>query len=345
MGLGFVQCASRLPHLAQVNASPAFCRRRVSHETKRRPRPTACAPNSPNKNNNEEDEDPEFSRRVFLAGVTVTSLVTAAAGYRFVIGEDIESRIYSRITKRFPRFFPRETTPEERRKPLNAAFANAYFEAVEDVALQMKLVTKFELRQEEEKIMERAYDLFFDDGPVTKSLSDPSWLNFVLYSRLHVISQRTSPQSRLEFVDRLAKKTMKDLRTRPIQQTKDEAREHSERWLDGIRDLLDEFVGLGWISGFRVEDFDGAAGSSWQDESRGSLTVYSFDPVTMQAAQLIGEEQCEEISPKLSGWIKAYLTDLGIKANFEDYYLDDAYRPDPEQFKPSQLATQFDLSL
>lgn len=280
-----------------------------------------------------------------MFGVSVTSLLTAAAGYRFVIGEDIESRVYSRVAMRFPKFFPKETTPEERRKPLNGAFASAYFNAVEDVAVRMKFITADGLRREEEKVKEKAYHLFFDDGPVTQSLANASWLNFVLYSRLHVISQKTSPQSRLDFVDQLARKTMKTLRTRPVQQTKEEAREDSEGWLGGIRELLDEFVGLGWISGFRIEDFDGTPGSSWQDESRASLTIYSFDPVTIQAAQLIGEEQYEEMSPKLSGWIKAYLMDLGIKASTEDYYLDDAYRPDPEQFKPSQLVTQFDLSM
>lgn len=301
--------------------------------------------NSSNNDGNEEDEDPEFSRRVFLVGVSATTLFTALAGYRFVIGEDAESRVYSRVARRFPKFFPREATPEERRKPLNGAFANAYFNAVGDVAVRMKVISADELHLEEEKVKERAFGLFFDDGPVSKSLSNPSWLNFVLYSRLHVISQKMSPQSRLEFVNQLARQTMKKLRTTPVQQTRDEAREHSERWLGGIRSLLDEFVGLGWISGFRIEDFDSAPGSSWQDESRSSLTIYSFDPVTMQAAQLIGEEKFEELSPKLSGWIKAYLMDSGIKASFEDYYLDDAYRPDPEQFMPSQLATQFDLSI
>lgn len=343
----FLQCAPRLPQLTGGHCASSFGARRTTCATKRRPRarPTVWASNFSNNDGNGEDDDPELSRRVFLAGISGTTLVTAFAAYRFVIGEDVESRVYSRVAKRFPDFFPRETTPEERRKPLNTAFVNAYFNAVGDVAVNMKLISADELHREEEKVKERAFDLFFDDAPVNESLSNPSWLNFVLYSRLHVISRETSPQSRLEFVDQLARKTMKTLRTKPLQQTKDEAREHSEQWLGGIRSLLNEFVGLGWISGFRIEDFDGAPGSSWQDESRSSLTVYSFDPVTMQAAQLIGEEQFEEMSPKLSGWIKAYLMDSGIKVSFEDYYLDDAYRPDPEQFKPSQLATQFDLSM
>lgn len=343
--IGFIPRAPGLSHLGK-KPCPLVCKRQLPCTSKRRARPTPCASNSSGDNgSNEENEDPELSRRVFIAGISVTSFVTAAAGYRFVIGEDLESRFKSRIAKRFPKFFPPEKTPEERRKPLNNEFAKSYFEAVGDVAVKLKLVSLEELHREEDNVKRRAYDLFFDNGPVAQSFSNASWLNFLLYSRLHVISQKTSPKSRIEFVDQLAAKTMNSLNTVPLKQSKDEARRSYEQWIANIRGLLGELVDLGWISGFRIEEFDGGLGSSWQDESRGSLTVYSFDPVTIQAAQLIGEEQYEEISPKPSGWIKAYLKAMGIKATLEDYYLDDAYRPDPDQFKPSQLATQFDLSL
>lgn len=346
IGISFVQCAPSLPQIGKKKLVPSVCTSQAASSSRRRPRPTRCASNSSNDDdNNEEDEDPEVSRRVFMAGISVTSVVTAAAGYRFLIGEDIESRIYTRFTKRFPRFFPTEKTPEERRKPLNAAFAKSYFAAAEEVAVRLKLISADELRREEQSVKDRAYNLFFDNISVAEDLSNASWLNFVLYSRLHVISQKTSPKSRIEFADQLARNTMQKLKTTPFRQTKEEAKLNSERWIKKIDDLLNELVELGWISGFRIEEFDGGPGSSWQDESRASLTIYSFDPVTLQAAQLIGEEQREEISPKPSGWIKAYLKDMGIKATLEDYYLDDAYRPDPDQFKPSQLATQFDLSV
>lgn len=293
----------------------------------------------------ENDNDPETSRRVFLAGIAATTLVTAVAAYRFVIGEDIESRVKLRFVKTFPNFFPPQPTPDERRKPLNATFAAKYFDALESVAVQMGLMSAAELHREEDNVKKRAFNLFFQRGSVARTFSDSAWLNFVLYSRLHVISQRTSPQSRLRFVDLLSERTLKQLDTKPVRLTKEQARRDPDRWLVGLRGLLDEFISLGWISGYNIDEFDGGPGSSWQDESRASLTVYTFDPVTIQAAQLIGEEHYEEISPKLSGWMKAFLSASSIKASLEDYYLDDAYRPDPEQFKPTQLATQFDLSL
>lgn len=314
--------------------------------TRRRPR-VICATDDMNQRptNDDDDDDPEFSRRVFLAGMSISSLITAGLGYRFFIGEDVESRIKSRIVSRFPKLFPRELPPDERRLPINLEFAEKYFQAIESIAVQMQIISAAVLHREEGLVRERAYHLFFERRPATRALADPFWLNFVLYSRLHVISQRTSPQSRLDFVDRLSKQTLRLLEIAPIRLDKGEARGNPSCWLAGLRGMLDEFVKLGWISGFRIEDFDGGTGSAWQEEGRASLTVYVFDPVTIQAAQLIGEEQYEEISPKLSGWMKAYLTESGISVSYEDYYLDDTYRPDPEQFKPSQLATQFDLSL
>lgn len=124
------------------------------------------------------------------------------------------------------------------------------------------------------------------------------------------------------------------------------ARVDPAAWLAQLTVLLKRLEEVGWISGFRVEEFDGVPGSAWAEEGRGSLTVYAFDPVTMQAAQLLGEDQFETIGPKVSGWLQVVLKMCGVaKVSFEDYYLDDAYRPDPEQFRPTQFATQFDLAL
>eukprot|EP00177_Eucheuma_denticulatum_P006279 GFKZ01011454.1.p1 GENE.GFKZ01011454.1~~GFKZ01011454.1.p1 ORF type:complete len:347 (+),score=36.68 GFKZ01011454.1:315-1355(+) len=346
MNITFITSPPTRPVIQPGRAFHNATLRPLKRVTRRRPR-VICATNDMNQTpeSDDGDEDPEFSRRVFLAGMSISSLITAGLGYRFFIGEDVESRIKSRITSRFPELFPREPLPDERRLPINLAFAEKYFQALESVAVQMQILSAVVLHREEELVRERAFNLFFEGRTANRTLADPYWLNFVLYSRLHVISQRTSPQSRLDFVDRLSMQTLKLLEIALIPLDKEDARLHSGRWLAGLQDLLDEFVKLGWISGFRIEDFDSGTGSAWQDEGRASLTVYVFDPVTIQAAQLIGEEQYEEISPKLSGWMKAYLTALGISVSYEDYYLDDTYRPDPEQFKPSQLATQFDLSL
>ncbi len=139
---------------------------------------------------------------------------------------------------------------------------------------------------------------------------------------------------------------MRDLPVQRVQHDAEWARGNPDKWLESVRALLDALVKVGWISGYRVSEFDGGPGSAWQEEGRASLTIYSFDPLPIQAAQLIGEEEYEEISPKVSPWIKAFLVDAGISnTSMEDYYLDDQYRPDPADFKPSQLATEFDLSL
>lgn len=305
--------------------------------------PILCA--NDNKNSTEEDDYQEspLSRRLFLLGTIVTSALTAAGAYRFVVGEDLESRIQKSIKIQFPSLFPRETTPEERRLPLNSSFAKLYYDAIEQTAIQMKLLTSTQLHKEEAVVQELAVGPFFGSQPVIKSFSNSDWLNYLLYARLHVICSRTSPKSRLDFVDKLSLITLKGLKTKPLKQSTEISRVNANSWIDSIRELLDELQNLGWISGYRIDDFDGAPGSLWQDEGRSSLTIFEYDPVTMQTAQLIGEEQYEEISPKLSGWVKAFLVASGIKVSYEDYYLDNAYRPDPEQYKPTQFASQFDL--
>lgn len=317
----------------------------------KRPRhATACSinPNNRQQNDGDSDEDDSddshLSRRVFLAGVTTTAIATAAVGYRFVIGEDLESRIFYLISRRFPSLFPKEQSGEDRRRPLNLRFAQVYYQAVEHVLDRNFIIAPSLLHEKEQVIQQRAKPLFFPNDPVEPSLSNPSWFNFILYSRLHAIEDCTSPKSRLSFVKAFSQQTISHLNTKPLRQTAEAARLNSELWLANIRDLLDELVDLGWISGFRIDDFDGGPGSSWQDERRSMLSIFAFDPVTMQAAQLIAEEQYEAISPKISAWICTFLESSSINVSFEDYYLDDAYRPDPLQFKPSQFATQFDIS-
>lgn len=320
--------------------------RRLSNITAKRPRSPAIYASTQTPGTEDDDDDPELSRRVFLGAIAVTSIATAGGAYRFVIGEDVEDRIRRRFIRRFPSLFPREQTPEERRRPLNTAFAKYYYDSIEQVADKMGIISPRSLHQEEVKVQERAMSLFFNDGKsYARSFDDPSWLNFLLYSRLHVISNITSPASRRQYVDNFSRKTLDMLKTKSLRQNSDAALVNSEQWLRRLRDLLDELVSLGWISDYNIEEFDGGPGSLWQDEKRSTFTVYALDPVTMQAAQLIGEERYEEISPKVSGWLKAFLVDSGIKVSYEDYYLDNAYRPDPEQFRPTQFATQFDLSL
>lgn len=351
MSLNFVQSPNSFSLLRRSQKTHHSLPNGTSSACRYRPRISTNASNSKdfrNRNNhdNEEDEDPELSRRVFLAGIAATTTATTLAGYRFIVGEDVESRIRLRLSQRFPSLFPHETTPEQRRGSLNTSFAGKYFNAIRTVSSDMHILPDKELLAEEEVMRQRAFPLFFDGEPKNRSVGDPAWLNFLLYARLHVIATRTSPLQRVEFSTRLAQSTIPNFRSRPLRLAEEDVRLQSGKWLGTVRSLLQELVGLGWISGFRVEEFDGEPGSLWQDERRSTLTVYSFDPVTMQAAQLIGEEQFEEISPKVSGWITAFLKGSGIsKVTYEDYYLDDAYRPDPEQFKPTQLATQFDLAL
>ena len=66
---------------------------------------------------------------------------------------------------------------------------------------------------------------------------------------------------------------------------------------------------------------------SWEDEGFCRLSVFANDPLPLQAAQLIGEEQLAEISPFISPWITHALEKQCVNVSAEDYYLDDVLRP------------------
>lgn len=299
-----------------------------------------------------DETDTELSRRVFLAGTLASTLITAATSYRFIIGEDIEARIANDLSLRFPRLFASKRRKQPSRRPLDAQFAMSYFTALEATALEMGLINDVnELRDEEAEIKRRAEPLFFFKGDENMSTSseenevaftDPDRFNFLLYARLHTIAGKTSPRSRLTFSNGVARRTIPLLR-REISDEDERAKISCDgaSWLSGVTKLLQALMSKGWISSFRIEPFDGVA---WAEDKHATLTLYASDIVTMQAAQLIGEEAFEEISPKVSPWIKLALNDCGIGVSSEDYYLDDIYRPDPAFYKPTVIATQFDLT-
>lgn len=332
------------------------CERHADSETVEIARKIQMNGGSPKRKRGENDDnkdetDTELSRRVFLAGTLVSTLITATVSYRFFIGDDLETRIATELSARFPRLFSKKKRKQPSRPPLDAQFAMSYFTALEATALDMGLIKNVdELRDEEAEIKRRAEPLFFFKGDENLSTSsnlnelvftDPDWFNFLLYARLHTIAGKTSPQTRVTFTNRLARKTIPLLRQEITDRDKAWIICDDASWLSGVTKLLQALVSKGWISSFRIEPFDGVA---WAEDKHATLTLYASDIVTMQAAQLIGEEAFEEISPKVSPWIKLALTDCGIGVSAEDYYLDDIYRPDPTFYKPTVIATQFDLT-
>lgn len=311
------------------------------HRRPRRARTCACS------ELDEPTEPTALSRRVFNAGILASAISTSWVGYRIIVGDDLKSRGVKLLRSRFPTLFPRESTPDERRGEADAVFARAYFDSLADSASELGIITKAELHSEEGDVQLRSRTFFFpnDEKAPFPRVTDPRWLNFALYARLHVIAMRTSPKQRASLTAAVAARTLPLLGAPPAQHSAAWARDNASVWLADVEALLDRLVSIGWISGYNISDFDSSAGSAWLEDGRAALTVYARDPLTIQAAQLIGEEQSEEISPKITAWIRLVLEAAGITVSSEDYYLDDTYRPDPADFTPSQLATEFDLSL
>lgn len=346
----FIRCIDRSPSIAMAHtcfqgaaalptpaSSRAVCTCGSRRPASRRLR--ACA------EPDEAADNGRLSRRVFNAGVLASGIGTAWVGSRIVIGDDLKSKFAKRLRQRFPSLFPPVSSPEDRRLPADADFCERYFETAASLAAAQGLVSKRELAEREVAVRATAFPLFFDDDALpVKELSNAGWLNFVLYARLRAAGEGTSPLARKQLTQAMAERTRSQVPVpRRAQQNAEWAQSHAELWLADIQTLLQALKSIGWISGFRVEEFDETA---WREEGRASLTVYAFDPLPLQAAQLLGEEEMDEIGPKVSPWIEMALRDAGVKGvSREDYYLDDAYRPDPADFRPSQLATEFDLSV
>lgn len=299
--------------------------------------------NDNNNNNDDDDDDTDtvISRRLYLLGTLASTVITGTATYRFFIGDDGEMRLRKRLSRRFPRFFAPTQESRIPTEPLDASFAKAYFNSAGEIATSSRLISSMtDLQHDEQSVQSRARALFFYDGGPTNSrptFSNPDWFNFCLYARLHALAQKTSPETRMAFADRLAERTSTYLKS----DARGAEAEDADAWLHGMSDILRRLCAVGWISDFRIEAFDSVA---WREDRRASLTVYAISPVTMQTAQLLAEEGLEELSPKVSFWLVRYLRSCGIRTSWEDFYLDDVYKPDPAFYKPTQLATQFDLA-
>lgn len=302
--------------------------------------------NSSNNNKGDDDDDDEtdtvISRRVYLLGTLASTVITGTATYRFFIGDDEETRLRYQLSRRFPRIFAPAEEPNTRLPTsLDTDFATAYFNSVGEIAISLKLASSLnELKRDEQYVRSRARALFFYDGGPANSrptFSNPDWLNFCLYARLHTLAQKTSPKTRMQFAERLAERTFPYLES----SARGARVQDTDAWLQGMSEILHRLCAVGWISDFRIEPFDSLA---WTEDRRASLTVYAISPVVMQTAQLLAEEGFEEFSPKVSFWLVRYLRSCGICTSWEDFYLDDVYKPDPAFYKPTQLATQFDLS-
>lgn len=386
---------------------------------------TMMTSNRRNDNDNDDDDDDDdmvVSRRVFLAGTAVSSLITATMSYRFFVGDDLDLEIRRRLSEIVPvwlqslsffsptPFLPGSKTPSapssfatdisgngspaaasrkgRRRAGLDEGFARLYFDTLERVAIQQGIVSSAnELHELEEETKRLAKPLFFPSspgspnsptttptptstssttttaeaaaaagvGPVRESFGDERWFNFVLYARLRVLSRRTSPLERSQLSAAVATATLPSLllsdnntqsiATRKTTTSLYATPQDADAWLQGLDTVLKSLVSKGWMSSFRVngdEEFDTM---TWVQEHRGVLSVYAYDVVSMQTCQLIAEEMYEEVAPKISGWVQAFLQGrCGVNVSKEDYYLDEVYRPDPTKYLPTVLATEMDLS-
>jgi hypothetical protein len=317
----------------------------------------------PPSQDDEDDVDQQptvLSRRIFSLTVGATGLFSFVQGFRLFADDDTKRVVSAQARQFLPFLRPHAEQvvgpPSSRRAPLNREFATFFFDAHADVASELGMISRSKLDEQETDLLARSEPLFFPKAKgehSSRSITDPAVLNYMLYARLRAITGDSSPAQRVDFSRKLGLRCYAYLKQQcvsngnalpPPIRSRERPREFASDWMEAMAKLLTTLAELGWISSYRFSDFDLSPGSLWIDEGRGALTVYCDDPVTLNTAMLIGEEHYEEISPKLSSVLWSLLLDYGLTTvTFEDYYLDLLFRPDPAEYQPRQIVTQFNF--
>lgn len=328
------------------------------------PFPTTCrvrqGPSDPDPDPEHDHNDGNVvSRRVFLAA-TLTPLAFTAATSLSIFPDTPLAIALRDLSLRFTA--SKSVAPPSPAPSPDPAFTRAVLDAALTEALRLGLAkSTSQLAQEQSSLAQRAAPLFFPQAllpsgseifallstnrsnaqPLSPLLSQPIFLNFALYVRLRCIALASSPASRTALSAGVAVRTLPLLVDVPKMARSPRS---TTSWLEGVHALLQALVRRGWLSSFSVQS-DDVENGTWAEEGRAALTVFAQGVVSMQAAQLLAEDSLEEIAPKVSPWLVAYLASCGIHTSCEDYYMDDVYRPDTWQYTPTVMASQLDLTV
>ena len=115
--------------------------------------------------------------------------------------------------------------------------------------------------------------------------------------------------------------------------------------LPAIKSLLQEAKSRGLIGAFSLDssDYDPKFWSAEPGAATTALSITIDQPVGLYALLQLGGEGVG-IKPDLMGSaIAAYLQACGVSAEGQPYFVDSVYRPNPDDYLPSQLILDFSL--
>lgn len=119
----------------------------------------------------------------------------------------------------------------------------------------------------------------------------------------------------------------------------------SAGWLSGLRRLLAGLVASGYCDAAEVDDAAFDATGLWSDERREALSVTLRGVAVLPSSQLVAEEGGGALgTAAASEVLVAYLAGVGVRADAFSFFLDEAYRRDPRDYKPTSVVTQLDVS-
>tara|TARA_B110001452_G_scaffold90352_1_gene74319 strand:- start:92 stop:1111 length:1020 start_codon:yes stop_codon:yes gene_type:complete len=117
----------------------------------------------------------------------------------------------------------------------------------------------------------------------------------------------------------------------------------------GLRSLLELLKRAGYLQGFTLDGTD-ADETLWAKANDLSLTRYALtlsDPATLHAALQLNAATGGRVAPGLAvPLLLAYLRAAGVSLVQTpiQYFIDDEYKPNPLEYRPSSLVVEFELS-
>lgn len=116
-------------------------------------------------------------------------------------------------------------------------------------------------------------------------------------------------------------------------------------WLAGLRLLLAGLIAAGYCDAAEVDDSAFDATGLWTDERREALSVTLRGVAVLPSSQLVAEEGGGALGTAAATEVLvAYLAGVGVHADAFSFFLDEAYRRDPRDYKPTSVVTQLDVS-
>mmetsp|Transcript_6339 Transcript_6339/g.11446 ORF Transcript_6339/g.11446 Transcript_6339/m.11446 type:complete len:368 (-) Transcript_6339:48-1151(-) len=218
------------------------------------------------------------------------------------------------------------------------------------VSKDLKLMKEDDLLYEESTLRPKSRRFFITSDknmalPKQEDVTDIRTLNWLVYCRNHVIGEAlTSRNDRKKVVRAISRRlldTILDYNTLP----KSTSAKDDTAWWQGVRQILARLQALGYYSEFRL-DTQAFEEGLWEEQGKSRFSLIVLGLSTITSTQVLAGESLDDMSPiYVSDILAEYLDRNGVRVDFENYYLDDTFQRSPFNYRPTGVATEFNIDI